>query len=51
MNVRPLDDRQDVKMVRAHAFQSQMQGMINVDMRKMKRLDNLPERLFFSPID
>src|ERR1039458_10140285 len=51
MNVRPLDDRQDVKMVRAHAFQSQMQGMIHVDMGKMKRLDNLPERLLFSPID
>ena len=51
VKIRPVDDRQDIKMVFAHAFERQMQGMIRVDVRNMEGFHKACHWLLFSSID
>ena len=51
MNVCPVNYRQNIQMVRTHTFQRQMQSMIHVKMRNMKRFHNVFQRLSFPAID
>src|ERR1035438_6901438 len=51
MHIRPVNDRQDIEMVLTHAFESQMQRMIRVEVRNLEGFHDVFQRLFFSPID
>jgi len=51
VNICPVNDRQDIEMVSAHAFKGQMQRMIRVEVRNLECFHKVFERLFFSPID
>ena len=51
VNIRPVKDRQEIEMVLAHAFQSQMQRMIRVEVRKIEGFHKVFQRLFLSAID
>jgi len=51
VNIRSVNDRQEIEMVLAHAFQSQMQRMIRVEVRKIEGFHKVFQRLFLSAID
>src|ERR1017187_6926685 len=51
VQIRTMDDRQDIEMVFAHALERQMQGMICVDVRNMKGFHKTRQWLLSPSID
>src|SRR5258708_18218205 len=47
VNIRPMDDRQDLEVIFAHPFENNVKRLIGVDMRKMVRYEETCQLLVF----